>query len=145
MWTYCCEGLGCELDVQRIGLRFLAGETDLSLVQSILVSPEAHQLPIQWVLGPLSPGESSRGVMLNTHSHLAPRSRMSVTFPSILPYLHGVHRYWLYHIFMGTWLMSLVWHSVNIQVAFLKWCIMATFAYMRTPRKCENLLAQDFI
>jgi hypothetical protein len=36
------------------------------------------QPPVQWVPGVLSPGvKRGRGVMLTTHSHLLPRSRMS--------------------------------------------------------------------
>jgi hypothetical protein len=50
------------------------------------------QPPVQWVLEVLSPGvKGGRGVMLTTHPHLVPRSRMSRSYTSSPPKrLHGV-------------------------------------------------------
>jgi hypothetical protein len=44
------------------------------------------QPPVQWVLGVLSPGvKRGRGVTLNAHPHLVPRSRMSRSYTSSPP------------------------------------------------------------
>jgi hypothetical protein len=44
------------------------------------------QPPVQWVPGVLSPGvKRGRGVMLTTHPHLVPRSRMSRSYNSSPP------------------------------------------------------------
>jgi hypothetical protein len=52
----------------------------------------AHQPPVQWVPGVISPGaKRGRGVMLTTHPHLVPRLRMSRSYTSSHPKrLHGV-------------------------------------------------------
>jgi hypothetical protein len=45
------------------------------------------KLPIQWVPGALSLGESSRGVKLTTHLHLVPRLRIREAIPP-LPHVY---------------------------------------------------------
>jgi hypothetical protein len=69
------------LDNRAIGVRFPAGAKDFS--SSLCARPTLRptQPPVQWVLGVLSQAvKRGRGVMLTTHPHLVPRSRMSRSY-----------------------------------------------------------------
>jgi hypothetical protein len=83
---------GYGLDDWAIKVRSPAGARifPLSSVSRPALGPT--QPPVQWVPGVFSLGvKRGRGVMLTTHPHLVPRSRMSRIYTSSLPKrLHGV-------------------------------------------------------
>jgi hypothetical protein len=80
------------LDDRAIGVRSPAGARifPLSSVSRPALGPT--QPPVEWVPGVLSLGvKSGRGVMLTTHPHQVPRSRMCRSYTSSPPKgLHGV-------------------------------------------------------
>jgi hypothetical protein len=66
---------GYGLNDRAIEVRFPAGAKDFSSSLYVQTGSGAHQPPVQWVPGVLSPGvKRGRGVTLTTHPHLVPRS-----------------------------------------------------------------------
>jgi hypothetical protein len=63
------------LDDRAIGVRSPAGAEEFSSNLRVQTGSGAHQPPVQWVPGVLSPGvKRGRGVTLTTQPHLVPRS-----------------------------------------------------------------------
>jgi hypothetical protein len=80
---------GCGLDGWGIRVRFLAGETDFSLLRSIQTGSRAHPASCQMGTG-VPRGEAARRVKLITHLHLMPRLRTVELYIHSPIRLHGV-------------------------------------------------------
>jgi hypothetical protein len=80
------------LDDRAIEVRSPAGAKDFSFSLCVQTGSGAHPASCTMGTGVLSPGvKRRRGVMLATHPHLVPRSRMSRSNTSSPPKrLHGV-------------------------------------------------------
>jgi hypothetical protein len=76
-WNYPCASTE---------VRSLAGAKIFLLAAASRPALGPTQPPVQWVPGVLSPGvRRDRGVLLTTHPHLVPRSRMSKSYTSSPP------------------------------------------------------------
>jgi hypothetical protein len=74
------------LDDRASGVRFPVGQRIFPLSSVSRPALRPTQPPVQLVPGVLSPGvKRGRGVMLTTHPHLVPRSRMSRSYTSSPP------------------------------------------------------------
>jgi hypothetical protein len=74
------------LDDRAIRVRSPAGAKGFPLSSVSRPALGPTQPPVQWVPGVLSPGlKCGRNVMLTTHPHLVPRSRMSRSYTSSPP------------------------------------------------------------
>jgi hypothetical protein len=84
-YPHCCENL-------KFDYLGLTGVKDFFLASASTPALGPTQPPIQWVLGVVSAGvKHSWGMMLTTHPHLVPRSRMSRSYTSSPPEcLHGM-------------------------------------------------------
>jgi hypothetical protein len=83
---------GYGLYDRAIEVRFPAEARDFSSSLSVQTGSEAHQASCTMSTGGSFAGaKRGRGVMLTTHPHLVPRSRMSRSYTSSPPKrLHGV-------------------------------------------------------
>jgi hypothetical protein len=74
------------LDDRAIGVRSTAEENYFPVASASRPALGPNQPPVQLAPGVLSPGvKHGRGVMLTTHPHLVPRSRMSRNYTSLPP------------------------------------------------------------
>jgi hypothetical protein len=74
------------LDDRAIEVRSPAEAKDISLASVSTPALGSTLLPVQWVLGVLSPRvKRDRGVTLTTHSYLVPKPRMSRSYTPLYP------------------------------------------------------------
>jgi hypothetical protein len=87
--SICEPGSSVRLRAGRPGDRGLIpgrGEWTFPVTSVSRPALGSTQPPVQWVPGVLSPGlKRGRGVTLTTHTHLVPRSRMSMSYTPLTP------------------------------------------------------------
>jgi hypothetical protein len=72
---------GYGMDDRAIEVQFPVQAKDLSCSLCVQTGSGAHQPPVQWVPGVLSPRlKRGRDVTLTAHPHLVPKSRMSRSY-----------------------------------------------------------------